>query len=120
MLRDVEFAAAAGQTVAVLAPNGGGKTTLFRTLLGELPPLGGTFAVDGALAAVHQHDHARLDFPVSALDVALMGAYGRTPWWRRVAGADRERGARARSTASASPTARTTTSARCPAASGAG
>ncbi|HEX8087123.1 MAG TPA: metal ABC transporter ATP-binding protein [Solirubrobacteraceae bacterium] len=89
VVRGVEFAVAAGQAVAVLAPNGGGKTTLFRTLLGELPPLGGTFAVDGTIAAVHQHDHARLDFPVSALDVALMGAYGRTPWWRRIAGADR-------------------------------
>ncbi len=90
VLRDVEFAAEAGQTVAVLAPNGGGKTTLFRTLLGELAAAHGTFAVDGTLASVPQHDQARLDFPVSALDVALMGAYGRTPWWRRIARADRE------------------------------
>ena len=36
-----------------------------------------------------QTDRARLDFPVSALDVALMGAYARTPFWRRVARADR-------------------------------
>ena len=90
VVREVEFAATAGQTVAVLAPNGGGKTTLFRTLLGELPSLGGTFGVDGSIASVPQHDHARLDFPVSALDVALMGAYGRTPWWRRIARADRD------------------------------
>ncbi|HEV2814263.1 MAG TPA: metal ABC transporter ATP-binding protein [Solirubrobacteraceae bacterium] len=90
VVREVEFAAEAGQTVAVLAPNGGGKTTLFRTLLGELPPLGGEFSVGGSVAAVPQHDHARLDFPVSALDVALMGAYARTPWWRRIAGADRQ------------------------------
>ncbi len=86
----VVFGAEAGPPGAVLAPNGGGKTTLFRTLLGELAPVGGTFAVDGTVASVPQHDHARLDFPVSALDVALMGAYGRTPWWRRVARADRD------------------------------
>ena len=36
-----------------------------------------------------QTERARLDFPVSALDVALMGAYGRTPWFRRLARADR-------------------------------
>ncbi|HEV2999491.1 MAG TPA: metal ABC transporter ATP-binding protein [Solirubrobacteraceae bacterium] len=90
VLRDVEFAAEPGQTVAVLAPNGGGKTTLFRTLLGELTPMAGDFAVDGTVASVPQHDHARLDFPVTALDVALMGAYGRTPWWRRIARADRD------------------------------
>ena len=90
VVRDVEFGAEAGQTVAVLAPNGGGKTTLFRTLLGELEPMAGTFSVGGAVAAVPQHDHARLDFPVSALDVALMGAYGRTPWWRRIARTDHD------------------------------
>ena len=90
VLRDVEFAATAGQTVAVLAPNGGGKTTLFRTLLGELAPVAGSFAIEARIASVPQGDHARLDFPVSALDVALMGAYGRTPWWRRVARVDRD------------------------------
>ena len=94
-IRDVEFAADPGQTIAVLAPNGGGKTTLFRTLLGELAPSRGSFAIDGALATVPQHDHARLDFPVSALDVALMGAYGRTSWWRRIARADRDAAAEA-------------------------
>jgi manganese/iron transport system ATP-binding protein/manganese/zinc/iron transport system ATP- binding protein len=38
---------------------------------------------------VPQTERSRLDFPVSALDVALMGAYARTPWYRRIAGADR-------------------------------
>ena len=38
-----------------------------------------------------QTEGARLDFPVTAHDVALMGAYGRTPWFQRVARADRER-----------------------------
>ena len=36
VLRGVSFAAAPGQTVCVLGPNGGGKTTLFRALIGEL------------------------------------------------------------------------------------
>jgi ABC-type Mn2+/Zn2+ transport system ATPase subunit len=41
-------------------------------------------------AYVPQTDRTRLDFPVSALDVVLMGAYARTPAWRRVARTDRE------------------------------
>jgi ABC-type Mn2+/Zn2+ transport system ATPase subunit len=90
VLHGVTFAAAPGEAVGVLAPNGGGKTTLFRVLLGELAPRAGTVALAGPPASVPQGDHARLDFPVSALDVALMGAYARTPWWRRIARADRE------------------------------
>lgn len=88
-LSDVSFSAQAGQAVAVLGPNGGGKTTLFRALLGELTPVAGTVALGGAPAYVPQTERSRLDFPVSALDVALMGAYARTPWYRRVTGADR-------------------------------
>ena len=39
--RTSRFEAAPGQSVCVLGPNGGGKTTLFRALLGELEPLAG-------------------------------------------------------------------------------
>jgi manganese/iron transport system ATP-binding protein/manganese/zinc/iron transport system ATP- binding protein len=95
VLRDVTFAAEPGQSVGVLGPNGGGKTTLFRVLLGELAPQAGTVDLGGTVAAVPQGDHARLDFPVSAFDVALMGAYGRTPWFRRVARRDRDAAERA-------------------------
>ena len=89
-LRDVEFAAGPGQIVGVLGPNGGGKTTLFRALLGELPVRRGEVALPGRPAYVPQTERARLDFPVSALDVALMGAYGRTPGYRRLGRRERD------------------------------
>jgi len=88
-LRDVSFAAEPGQIVGVLGPNGGGKTTLFRALLGELPIRHGEVVLPGRPAYVPQTERARLDFPVSAFDVVLMGAYARTPWFRRVARGDR-------------------------------
>ena len=69
-LRDVGFDAGPGAIVGVLGPNGGGKTTLFRALLGELPVRRGTVELPGPPAYVPQTEHARLDFPVSALDVA--------------------------------------------------
>jgi ABC-type Mn2+/Zn2+ transport system ATPase subunit len=90
VLEGISFALDAGTIAAVLGPNGGGKTTLFRALLGELPVRRGEVELDGRPAYVPQTDRTRLDFPVSALDVVLMGAYGRTPAWRRVARADRE------------------------------
>ena len=91
VLGGVEFTVAAGEIAAVLGPNGGGKTTLFRALLGELPYRTGTVELAGRPAYVPQTEGARLDFPVSAHDVALMGAYGRTPWFKRVAKSDRSR-----------------------------
>jgi manganese/iron transport system ATP-binding protein/manganese/zinc/iron transport system ATP- binding protein len=89
-IRDVAFTAEPGQVVGVLGPNGGGKTTLFRALLGELPVRRGQVLLPGRPAYVPQTERARLDFPVSAFDVTLMGAYARTPWYRRVARADRD------------------------------
>jgi ABC-type Mn2+/Zn2+ transport system ATPase subunit len=91
VLSGVTFDLQAGQALAVLGPNGGGKTTLLRVLLGELPVLAGACRVEGRPAYVAQAGRARLDFPVSALDVVLMGAYARTPVWRRLGRAERTR-----------------------------
>jgi ABC-type Mn2+/Zn2+ transport system ATPase subunit len=90
VLGGVTFSLEPGTIAAVLAPNGGGKTTLFRALLGELPFRRGEVRLEGRPAYVPQTDRTRLDFPVNALDVVLMGAYARTPAWRRIARADRE------------------------------
>jgi manganese/iron transport system ATP-binding protein/manganese/zinc/iron transport system ATP- binding protein len=85
----VSFALEAGQAAGVLGPNGGGKTTLFRALLGELPRRRGEVELAGRPAYVPQTGDARLDFPVNALDVALMGAYHRTPFYRRLGRSER-------------------------------
>jgi ABC-type Mn2+/Zn2+ transport system ATPase subunit len=94
VLRDVGFALRRGERIAVLGPNGGGKTTLFRAISGDLPPLGGTLEAPRRCGIVPQTERSRLDFPVSAADVALMGAVSRLPWWRRP-GRDDRRAARA-------------------------
>ena len=73
----------AGERVALLGPNGGGKTTLFRALTGELAPMTGAVDARTRPGVVPQTDRSRLDYPVSALDVALMGTLAGLPWWRR-------------------------------------
>jgi manganese/iron transport system ATP-binding protein/manganese/zinc/iron transport system ATP- binding protein len=90
VLSGVEFEAHPGAGVCVLGPNGGGKTTLFRALTGELEPLSGSVAVGARPALVSQTERARLDFPVSALDVALMGALGSGRWWLPAGRGERE------------------------------
>ncbi|HEX5609521.1 MAG TPA: metal ABC transporter ATP-binding protein [Solirubrobacterales bacterium] len=79
---DVSFRLEAGQRLALLGPNGGGKTTVLRALLGELRPRAGTLRVTTSCGSVPQTDRSRLDYPVSALEVAAMGTLSRLPWWR--------------------------------------
>jgi ABC-type Mn2+/Zn2+ transport system ATPase subunit len=83
VLAGVEFTIAPGITVGVLGPNGGGKTTLFRALLGRLSPLAGSLEVNASCSTVPQTDRSRLDYPVTCLDVARMGTLANLPWWRR-------------------------------------
>lgn len=83
VISGVGFSLAAGERMALLGPNGGGKTTLLRALLGELEPLAGSLEVRSRCASVPQTERSQLDYPVSALDVAAMGALSRLPWWRR-------------------------------------
>ncbi len=90
VLEDVSFEVAPGRSVCVLGPNGGGKTTLFLALLGELEPVAGRVEVSGRPAYVAQTDRTRLDFPVTALDVALMGTLANGRWWLPPRRADRD------------------------------
>ncbi len=82
--RDVTLDLAAGEVLALLGPNGHGKTTLLKTLLGLLPAKGGTLSLDGrplaglgvaararALAYVPQA-HAGT-FAFSVAEMVLMG-----------------------------------------------
>jgi iron complex transport system ATP-binding protein len=82
--RDINLAVQSGEVVCVLGPNGGGKTTLFRTLLGLLPTHAGAIALRGKpLDSCTPAERARLMayvpqagnsyFAFSVRDVVLMG-----------------------------------------------
>lgn len=60
-----------GSVFALLGPNGRGKTTLLKILLGALKPTQGTLKVEGQFALVPQLFHVSFDY--SALDMVLMG-----------------------------------------------
>jgi len=81
VLHDITFSVEAGEFVALIGPNGGGKTTLLKLMLGLLKPSRGTVRVFGRhpkkarqhIGYVPQDIHLNLDFPISALEVVLMG-----------------------------------------------
>ncbi|MDP9257486.1 MAG: ATP-binding cassette domain-containing protein, partial [Actinomycetota bacterium] len=91
VLEGLEFSIEPGQRLAVLGPNGGGKSTLVRALTGELTPLAGRLELAARCSVVPQTERSRLDYPVTALDVAVMGSVSRLPWWRRPGRRERRR-----------------------------
>ena len=59
--RDVSFELGTGEVMCVLGPNGGGKTTLFRTVLGLLDKHAGSITLDGkAIETLSRIEIARL------------------------------------------------------------
>jgi manganese/iron transport system ATP-binding protein len=98
VLEGVTGSVAPGGALALIGPNGAGKTTLIRSILGLVPAVGGRIEVlgttpvraRGQVAYVPQADTLDSEFPVSALQVVLMGRYRRIGWIRRPARVDRD------------------------------
>jgi ABC-type Mn2+/Zn2+ transport system ATPase subunit len=91
VLRHVNLSVAPGDFLAVVGPNGGGKTTILLSLLGALPLLGGRLVRPRPLRVgyVPQRDHVDTIWPLTAAEVALMGRVPMMGPWRRPGAADR-------------------------------
>ncbi len=91
VLWDVDLEVPAGVLLAIAGPNGAGKTTLIKTILGLVKPAAGRVLIHGApyreqralTAYVPQRGSVDWDFPTQALDVVMMGTYGKLGWLRR-------------------------------------
>jgi zinc transport system ATP-binding protein len=98
VLQEVNLVLRKGDFVAMIGPNGGGKTTLLKLILGLLNPDKGTVLVMGQSARktsscigyVPQDVHTNRSFPITALDVVLMGKLDPGKRWTRSSAANRQ------------------------------
>lgn len=98
VLEDVNLTVKRGNFVAMIGPNGGGKTTLLKLLLGLLKPDKGIISVLGMPAGSASHrigyvpQNVRINpsFPITVLDVVLMGKLNPKKRWRANSADDRK------------------------------
>ena len=102
VLKGVNLRIDPGTTLGLIGPNGGGKTTLIRLLLGLLEPTGGTIRIDGLApaAAIRRGDvigylpqnpaslTGQQRFPISVRQVVRLGLVGKSGMLRSPARAD--------------------------------
>ena len=85
---DIDYVAPAGKLVAIVGPNGAGKSTLINAALELIPRASGQVRFFGEhyrkqrhrVGYVPQRESVDWDFPVSALDVVVMGLYRKIGW----------------------------------------
>jgi ABC-type Mn2+/Zn2+ transport system ATPase subunit len=98
VLCDITFQVPHGERVAVVGPNGAGKSTLFKALVGLLPLRAGKVLIHGrplghhvdCVAYVPQREDVDWRFPLTVVDVVMMGRYGRLGWLRQPKREDHE------------------------------
>lgn len=81
VLTNVSLQVTAGDFLAIIGPNGGGKTTLIKLLLGLLSPAKGSINILGhdprrtrpAVGYVPQHAQTQTCFPITVQEVTLLG-----------------------------------------------
>ncbi len=99
VLWDINISIPSGILLAVAGPNGAGKTTFIKSILGLVKPIAGTITIFNGTYVQFRHEVAYIpqrtsvdwDFPVSVLDVVLMGRYGHLGWFKRPGKKDYDR-----------------------------
>jgi zinc transport system ATP-binding protein len=97
VLEGINLAIEQDDFLGIIGPNGGGKTTLLKVILGLISPSHGKVSVLGKapeksrskIGYVPQHNLFDRDFPISVRDVVLMGRYGKSGLFRRYSTEDR-------------------------------
>ena len=93
VLKHVDLAVAAGSTLGLIGPNGGGKTTLIKLLLGLVTPTRGSVTIAGlsprdavrrgdVVGYLPQNPRVPENFPITVRQLARLGLVGKTRMFR--------------------------------------
>lgn len=97
VLKGVDFQVSDNDFIGVIGPNGGGKTTLLKVVLGLLPPKNGKVEFPDMPLGVRQigylPQNSQFDsqFPISVKDVVLSGLMSQKKLWGKLTAADRQK-----------------------------
>lgn len=88
VLKDVDLRLSKGDFLGIVGPNGGGKTTLLKIILGLQEPDSGKVKIFGKeprrardrVSYVPQHTDFDSQFPINVWNVVLMGRVGKLGW----------------------------------------
>jgi len=91
ILEAIDLSVGGNDFLGIIGPNGGGKTTLLKVVLGLIAPTRGKVSVMREppersrkhIGYVPQHNLFDRDFPISVWEVVLMGRYGRIGLFKR-------------------------------------
>jgi zinc transport system ATP-binding protein len=89
ILQHIDLSVSKGAFVGIFGPNGGGKTTFLKLLMGFLRPSQGEILLFGSqpksqrkkIGYVPQIARFDRQFPISVLEVVLMGCLSKASWW---------------------------------------
>ena len=99
-LQNVSLTIRAGQFMAIVGPNGGGKTTLLRSILGMVPPSAGKILLRGKplsrsslqrIGYVPQLETIDWNFPITVEEVITMGFFVRNRWFGGIGAQERRK-----------------------------
>lgn len=101
VLNHISFQIFPGEFVGIIGPNGGGKTTLLKLIMGFLKPSNGTIRVFGEIAGSRPANDIPLayvpqtmrfdrEFPISVEEVVLAGLLSHLPWYGKFKAKDRQ------------------------------